>query len=155
MSRLIWICIQAVFIGGLTYAVFLDHPDKPMELAFAAFGAVVFCAFLTAALTRAWDSARFQLSRAIVWLVSILGVSGAITGAAWAFGNTGDEWPVMLIMLSLVVAMVSPIAVSIFNGLSPKGRKTGGKKERLSAAGVCLGERLEHKNRLRIGENPR
>lgn len=124
-----------------------------MELAFAAFGAVVFCAFLTAALTRVWDSARFQLSRAIVWLVSILGVSATLTVVAAFSGGQADVG--VFLIIAIAVAMVSPIAVSIFHGLSPKNRKAGGEKERLRAAGVGFGQRLEHQNRLRVGQDSR
>lgn len=155
MSRLVWICVQAVFIGGLAYAVFLDHPDKPMELAFAAFGAVVLCAFLTAALTRVWDSARFQPSRAILWLVSIFGVSGAITAATRIFGTIGELWPLLFIMTTLAVALVSPIAVSVFQSLFPKVGQSRREHRRFGAAGDGRSQSLEHQSRVGISEDAR
>lgn len=155
MSRLIWICVQAAFIGWLTFGIFRKHPDQPITVIGTFFVALVFCAFMTAVLTRVWDSARFQPLRAILWLVSILGVSGGLTAATWAFGTIGADWPIMFIMTIPAIALASPIAVSLFQSLFPKVGQSRREHRRFGAAGDGRSQSLEHQSRIGISEDAR
>ncbi|TCO07525.1 hypothetical protein EV666_1326 [Camelimonas lactis] len=153
MSRLIWMGVQAVFVGWLTYGIFREHPAEPVTVIGTFFVALVFCAFLTAILTRVWDNARFNPSRAIVWLVSILSVSGVITAIAWVNSGQGDLG--VFVIVAMAVALASLVVVPLVKGLLPKGRQASREIDGLGTAGLGSGQRLERRSDLGVGNDPR
>lgn len=155
MSRLIWMGIQALFIGWLTYGIFREHPAEPITVIGTFFVALVFCAFLTAILTRTWDAIRYKPMSALVWALSVLAFSGVVTGAVQFFGTSPDDWRVMFAMIALVAAIASLVVVPLLKSLLPKSRQASREIDGLGTAGLGSGQRLERRSGLGVGNDPR
>jgi len=155
MTRLIWMGVQAIFVGWLTYGIFREHPAEPVTVIGTFFVALVFCAFLTAILTRMWDAFRYKPMTAVIWTLSVFALSGAVTAAVHFLGDDRGEWPLVFIMVAVAAALASIIVVPLLDGLLPKISQPSSEGGRLGGPGSRGAQRLEQGHGLGIGEDPR
>lgn len=154
-SRYIWMAGQAAAVCALSYMMISQGGELEQRpvLVFLMNTAIV--AFATAVLSYAIDRLRYSPRRVAMWLVAVLLSAFALSGVIFLGGNRTMAFQHLFLIVLLVVAIASPFAVSIFRSLSPKHRKPGSEHERLGAGRSSVGERLEQKRGLGVGEDPR
>jgi hypothetical protein len=124
MSRLIWIILQSVVIGGFIALAFVDDlKDEPKSLlVFSVLGWLIAEA-LTRGITLAWDWMRFLPRRAQVAFViaQAAGLSAATWSLSASLGQPATLKLVLLVLgLSLLAsAIVTPAIIMSWRGVAP------------------------------------